>query len=62
MGETKECGHCGLWHSGPCPRVKSIEYYPNGTIKSIEYHKPEPQTWIVPTEPVLPEPPPGGKE
>lgn len=32
------CGHCGCWHQGACPRIKTIEYYPNGTIKKIEYH------------------------
>lgn len=36
------CGHCGVYHSGPCPRVKAIEYYPNGTIKRVEYHAPQP--------------------
>ncbi len=32
------CGHCGNWHSGPCPRVKAIEYFPNGLVKRVEYH------------------------
>lgn len=31
------CGHCGVSHVGMCPFIKSIEYYPNGTIKRIEY-------------------------
>lgn len=31
------CGHCGLWHSGPCSRIKAIEYYENGMVKRIEY-------------------------
>ena len=42
MRET--CGHCGLQHltKGACPRVKSIEYFPHGGIKRIEYHDPNP--------------------
>lgn len=53
-----QCGHCGLWHSGPCSRLKRIEYYPNGTIKAIEYHdgySPLPmQPPMMPTLPTLP--------
>lgn len=26
-------------HHGPCPRIKAIEYHPNGTVKRIEYHE-----------------------
>ena len=33
------CSHCGYFHMGPCPRIKSIEYFPNGTIKRIDYHE-----------------------
>ena len=32
------CGHCGCYHQGICSRIKSIEYYPDGTLKKIEYH------------------------
>lgn len=32
-----QCGHCGYSHCGPCPRIKAIEYHPDGTIKRIEY-------------------------
>ena len=40
-GDTKQCCHCGLIHlfSGICPRIKEIEYFPNGTIKRVEYIK-----------------------
>ena len=36
------CGHCsgnGQWtiHAGTCPKVKAIEYHPNGAIKRIEF-------------------------
>lgn len=36
------CKHCGLIHAygGVCPRIKAIEYYPDGTIKRVEYHGP----------------------
>lgn len=34
-----QCGHCGNFHQGVCPRVKSIEYYHDGcTVKRVEYH------------------------
>jgi len=36
-GEIKHCHHCGMWHSGQCPRIKSAEYYPDGTLKKVEY-------------------------
>ena len=26
-------------HSGPCPRIKAIEYHPNGTIKRVEFNE-----------------------
>jgi hypothetical protein len=31
------CRHCGSYHSGPCPFIKAIEYFPDGTIKRVEY-------------------------
>jgi hypothetical protein len=32
------CPHCHQYHTGICPYVKAIEYYPDGTVKRIEYH------------------------
>lgn len=34
------CAHCGLVHilGGLCPTIKSIEYYPDGRVKRVEYH------------------------
>ncbi len=29
--------HQKIDHGGPCPKVKSIEYYPDGTIKKVEF-------------------------
>ena len=26
-----------VYHTGPCPRVKAIEYYPNGTVRRVEF-------------------------
>lgn len=40
------CPHCssyGQWiyHGGTCPRIKSIEYQPDGrTPKKVEFHPP----------------------
>jgi len=45
----EKCPHCGLLHlvdSGPCPRIKAIEYYPDGTIKRVEYFAPS-TDWLI---------------
>lgn len=26
-----------VYHYGPCPRVRTIEYHPNGTVKRVEF-------------------------
>lgn len=31
------CGYCGCLHDGTRPKVKAIEYYPNGTVKRVEF-------------------------
>lgn len=31
------CGWCNGYHSGRCPKVKAIEYHPNGTVKRVEF-------------------------
>jgi hypothetical protein len=36
------CGWCNGFHDGPCPRVKSVEYHENGTVKRVEFHDPAP--------------------
>ena len=36
------CPHCGVGHAGMCWQVKAIEYHPDGTIKRVEYHDPNP--------------------
>ncbi len=39
------CPHCSspysaTFHNGPCPRIKAIEYHPNGSVKRIEFKEP----------------------
>ncbi len=36
------CGWCSngsikTYHHGPCPRVESIEYHPDGTVKCVKF-------------------------
>jgi len=31
------CPHCGLIHNVTCPRIKAIDYYPDGIVKRIEF-------------------------
>jgi len=38
------CPHCGVWHSGRCPQIRSIEYFPNGIIKKITYENGQQET------------------
>lgn len=35
---TGECVHCAGWHGGVCPNIKAIEYYPDGSVRKVEYH------------------------
>lgn len=34
------CQWCGMIHTGSCPRVKATEYYPDGTVKRVEFWDP----------------------
>ena len=36
---TGGCDHCGMIHRGACPRIKRIDYYEDGRVKSVEYHE-----------------------
>lgn len=38
--DFNKCLHCGMGHTGRCPQVKAVEYYPNGQVKRIEYVTP----------------------
>ncbi len=39
---TTQCGYCGTWHTGMCSRVNRIEYYRDGTVKSVEVFSDQP--------------------
>ncbi len=32
------CQHCGMTHATTCPKIKAIEYYPDGSTKRLEFH------------------------
>lgn len=33
------CRYCGCWHNGTCPKVKAIEYHPDGSVRRVELHE-----------------------
>lgn len=49
-GETADsaknlsCPYCGMIHilAGICPMVKAFDYYPDGTVKRVEFRDPQP--------------------
>ena len=36
------CPHCGFIHETTCPRIRSIEYHPDGAVKRIEFQPLQP--------------------
>jgi hypothetical protein len=34
------CRYCGAWHTGTCPRIEEIDYYPDGSIKRVKLRDP----------------------
>lgn len=36
------CPWCGITHGPRCPSIQAIEYHPDGSIKRVEFVKPEP--------------------
>jgi ATP-dependent Clp protease ATP-binding subunit ClpC len=34
---VEKCPHCGAQHAGACPLVKAVDYYPDGSVKRVEY-------------------------
>lgn len=56
-----ECPHCGLLHTTTCPRVRSIKYRRDGSVKKLEFHhvsnpiRVDPQ--LLQTSPPPPSPP-----
>lgn len=37
LGDEQTCMHCGGFHSRACPRVRSVEWHPNGNLAKVEY-------------------------
>lgn len=43
-GWDNYCGWCSnpphsrVYHYGPCPRVKAIEYHLNGRVRRVQFH------------------------
>lgn len=37
-----QCQWCGIWHGPRCPQVQAVEYHPDGTVRRVEFIKPEP--------------------
>jgi len=35
-GGVGRCPYCGGYHTGTCPMIEEIEYYPNGTVKKVK--------------------------
>ena len=35
--DTNNCQWCGAHHQYKCPMVKAYEYYPDGTLKRVEF-------------------------
>jgi hypothetical protein len=54
------CQHCSspgnpVFHPGHCPRVKAVEYYPDGRVRRVEFHpEPPPAPWPPPGVSLLP--------
>ena len=42
VGKPPTCQHCGMIHDTTCPRIKAIEYHPDGSTKRIEFHSAPP--------------------
>jgi hypothetical protein len=44
--QSGACPWCSGWYQqvyhggGPCPRVKAIEYYPDGLVRRVEFFPP----------------------
>lgn len=34
---SDQCRYCGTYHGPACPLIKAIEYYPDGTVKRVEF-------------------------
>lgn len=56
MAKCEYCStqHSIVYHGGSCPRVKSIEYYPNGTVKRVEFVTPNDYAAPIQPQPYAP--------
>jgi hypothetical protein len=48
------CPICNIVHAGQCPRVKAKEYFPDGTLKRIEFFEPYNPSLAPPQMPQVP--------
>lgn len=39
------CSHCGGYHARACPRVRRIEFHPNGVVGSVEFWRHDQIDW-----------------
>lgn len=37
LAELPECTHCGGHHAVACPRVRSIEFHPDHSVRRVEF-------------------------
>jgi len=46
-GTIFRCPYCGLYHGSGmvCPRIKEIEYYPDGRIKKVVLREERESPW-----------------
>ena len=35
---SDKCPHCGIIHETTCPRIRALEYHPDGSLKRVEFH------------------------
>lgn len=60
-GFPSHCGWCShppdhmVYHYGPCPRMKVIEYHPNGRVKRVEFvREPDPEPLVIDIDVIWP--------
>jgi hypothetical protein len=45
LDEQQPCMHCGGYHARACPRVKLLEWHPNGHLAKAEYWPDDQVDW-----------------
>lgn len=59
MANMTECRWCGMTHGIRCPTIRAIEYFEDGTVKCVEFMRPNdywPITFPNPPQPIYPDP------